>query len=286
MIAKIIVCDADRAAAVGQLRRALGDTAVLGIATNRDFLARIAAQPEFAHAAIDTGFIERHRAVLIPSRAPAPDAVLAISALSRLQAREAVAKAVAARSTDPYSPWARADGWRLNGPGAQDILLRDGPQERRVVASAQGGEWLLRIGERSLRATGEQRPDGGFSFLIDGVRRKIKLLEHGPETVVLLDGESWRLVEVDPLAAHAGEDPSAGRLTAPMPGRVIQLMVEPGSRIQRGQPLMVIEAMKMEHTVSAPADGVVEAVRFAAGDTVEEGAELITLAGPEKQMPA
>jgi 3-methylcrotonyl-CoA carboxylase alpha subunit len=70
-----------------------------------------------------------------------------------------------------------------------------------------------------------------------------------------------------------------------MPGRVIQLMVEPGSRIQRGQPLMVIEAMKMEHTVTAPADGVVEAVRFAAGDTVEEGAELITLAGPEKQTP-
>jgi 3-methylcrotonyl-CoA carboxylase alpha subunit len=137
---------------------------------------------------------------------------------------------------------------------------------------------LLWIAERSIRGVGERQPDGGFSFLIDGVRRKIELLEHGPETVVLLDGESWRLVEVDPLAAHAGEDPTAGRLTAPMPGRVIQLMVEPGSRIQRGQPLMLIEAMKMEHTVSAPADGVVEAVRYGPGDLVEEGAELIALA--------
>ena len=99
---------------------------------------------------------------------------------------------------------------------------------------------------------------------------------------MFLDGESWRLVEVDPLAAGAGEDPTAGRLTAPMPGRVTQLMVEPGTSVRRGQPLIVIEAMKMEHTVTAPADGVVGAVRFALGDLVEEGAELMALA-PEHQ---
>ena len=83
--------------------------------------------------------------------------------------------------------------------------------------------------------------------------------------------------EIDPLAARAGEDPTAGRLTAPMPGRVTQLMVEPGTSVRRGEPLMIIEAMKMEHTVTAPADGIVEAVRFAAGELVEEGAELIAL---------
>jgi 3-methylcrotonyl-CoA carboxylase alpha subunit len=101
---------------------------------------------------------------------------------------------------------------------------------------------------------------------------------------VFLDGESWRLSEIDPLAARAGEDPTAGRLTAPMPGRVTQLMVEPGTSVRRGQPLIVIEAMKMEHTVTAPTDGVVEAVRFAPGDLVEEGAELIALT-PEHQEP-
>jgi 3-methylcrotonyl-CoA carboxylase alpha subunit len=101
---------------------------------------------------------------------------------------------------------------------------------------------------------------------------------------VFLDGESWRLTEIDPLAARASEDPTAGRLTAPMPGRVTQLMVEPGTSVRRGQPLIVIEAMKMEHTVTAPADGVVETVRFAPGDLVEEGAELIALA-PERQEP-
>ena len=121
--------------------------------------------------------------------------------------------------------------------------------------------------------------------MLDGVRRKLTVLTHGSEAAVFLDGESWRLTEVDPLAARAGEDPTAGRLTAPMPGRVMQLMVAPGTNVRRGQPLIVIEAMKMEHTVTAPADGVVEAVRFAPGDLVEEGAELITLApeGREQQ---
>ena len=90
-----------------------------------------------------------------------------------------------------------------------------------------------------------------------------------------------KLVEIDPLAPKGGEDPSAGRLTAPMPGRVTQLMVEPGSHVRRGEPLMIIEAMKMEHTVAAPVDGVVEEVRFAVGDLVDEGAELIALARPE-----
>ncbi|HMD63313.1 MAG TPA: acetyl/propionyl/methylcrotonyl-CoA carboxylase subunit alpha [Stellaceae bacterium] len=286
MIAKIIVWGEDRSAALGRLRRALAETAALGVVTNRDFLARVAAHPEFAAAAVDTGFIERHRATLMPPRRPAPGTALAVVAIARLRAREATAKAAAARSGDPYSPWGRVDGWRLNGLGHQEILLRDGAEERRVVASARAGEWLLRIGEQSINAGLGRRSDGSRSVVLDGVRTQIRVLDHGFETAVFLASESWRLIEIDPLALHSDEDPSADRLTAPMPGRVTQLMVEPGSRIQRGQPLMVIEAMKMEHTVTAPADGVVEAVRFAAGDIVEEGAELITLAAPASQRPA
>jgi 3-methylcrotonyl-CoA carboxylase alpha subunit len=139
---------------------------------------------------------------------------------------------------------------------------------------------LLEIGEQQVVASAEQRADATLSIVLDGVRRHITVLDHALETAVFLDGESWRLVEIDPLVPRAGEDPAAGRLTAPMPGRVTHLMVEPGSRVRRGEPLMIIEAMKMEHTVAAPADGVVTAVRFAVGDLVEEGAELIALAAP------
>jgi 3-methylcrotonyl-CoA carboxylase alpha subunit len=283
MIAKIIVWGEDRAAALAGLRRALAETAVLGLVTNRDFLAQIAAHPKFSSAETDTGFIGRHAATLLPGPKCAPDAALVVAALSRLMLRKAAAKEAAARLGDPFSPWFRVDGWRLNGIARQDIILRDGTDERKVAASARADDWLLEIDDRLVVAAAEWQPEGIFSVAFDGVRRRAHVLDHGSDISVLLDGETWRLVEIDPLAPRADEDPTAGRLTAPMPGRVTQLLVEPGSKVRRGEPLMIIEAMKMEHTVAAPAEGVVEAVRFAVGDLVEEGAELIALAAPEPQ---
>ncbi len=277
MIAKIIVWGADRPAAVGRLRRALADTAVLGVVTNLGFLARAAAHPQFVSGDIDTGFIERHRPALLPPLRPAPDAALAAAAIARLQARGAAASAAAAGSGDPFSPWARTDGWRLGGTACQEVILRDGAEEHLVAARREPSGWLLRLGDRELVARGEQWPAGTLAIVLDGVRRHLTVLDHGPETAVFIDGESWHFIELDPLASASGEDPTAGRLTAPMPGRVIRLMTEVGNTVRRGEPLMIIEAMKMEHTVAAPADGVVEAIEFAVGDLVEEGAELISL---------
>jgi 3-methylcrotonyl-CoA carboxylase alpha subunit len=282
MIAKIIAWGEDRPAALARLRRALAETAVLGVATNLGFLAQILAHPDFAAGEVDTAFVERHRADVIPLRRAAPDAVLAAAALSRLLAREAAAKAAAARSADGFSPWARIDGWRIKGRGHHEVLFRDGAEERRVIATAQAGDWMLDIDERRIVAAAEFGSDGLLAVVLDGVYRHMAVLDHGPEIGVFLEGESWRLVEVDPLAAHAGDDPTAGRLTAPMPGRITQLIIGPGMEVERGQPLMIIEAMKMEHTVTAPADGVVEAVRFAVGDQVEEGAELIAFTAAQQ----
>jgi len=283
MIAKIIASGEDRPAALAVLRRALAETAVLGVVTNRDFLGRIAAHPSFSSAETDTGFIDRHAVTLMPGPKRAPDAALVVAALSRLMSRKAAAKEAAARFGDPFSPWFRVNGWRLNGVARQEIILCDGAGERKVAASAWADDWLLEVDDRTVVAAAEWRPDEVFSVVLDDVRHRAHVLDHGSETAVLLDGESWRLVEIDPLALRTSEDPTAGRLTAPMPGRVIQLLVEPGNNVRRGEPLMIIEAMKMEHTVAAPADGVIEAVRFAIGDLVEEGAELIALATPEPQ---
>ena len=280
MIAKIIVRGEDRPAAIGRLRRALAETAVLGVSTNLGFLARLAAEPDFAAGAVDTGFIERHRTSLVPPRRAAPDEALAAAALYRLLARGAAVTAVAAGTRDPYSPWASSEGWRLGEASRQELVFRDGTEERTVKAGTRRPGWLLRLGERGVVVRGRVQPDGTFDVALDGVRRRVTVLEHGLQTAVFIDGDSWRLTEIDPLAARAGEDPAAGKLTAPMPGRVARLLVAAGSEVRRGQPLMIIEAMKMEHTITAPADGTVERVRFAAGDLVEEGVELITLAEP------
>jgi 3-methylcrotonyl-CoA carboxylase alpha subunit len=277
MIAKIVTWGEDRPTALNRLRRALAETAVLGVSTNLGFLARIAAHPKFAAAAVDTGFIARHRDVLLSDPPAAPGMALAAAALARLVRLNAATQAAAAVSGDPNSPWASIGGWRLNEEPYLELNFHDGPEERTVIAKAGVRSWLLQIGEKMVRGSAECRPDGALSIILEGVHGRVTALASGPEVMVLLAGEHWRLVEIDPLATHEGEDPAAGRLTAPMPGRVTQLMVGVGDNVRRGEPLMIIEAMKMEHTVAAPADGTVAAVRFFVGDLVEEGAELISL---------
>jgi 3-methylcrotonyl-CoA carboxylase alpha subunit len=184
MIAKIIAWGEDRAVAVRRLRRALAETAVLGVGTNRDFLARVAAHPEFVSGTVDTGFIERHRAALVPSRRLAPDTALAAAALFLLLAREDAARAVCSRSGDRFSPWARVDGWRPSGRSHQELIFRDGTEERLVCATHQAGSWLLQFDDRAILGQGERRADAPLSIVLDGVQRQITVLEHGAETTV------------------------------------------------------------------------------------------------------
>ena len=130
-------------------------------------------------------------------------------------------------------------------------------------------------------AAAEPLPRQRLAVVLDGIRTVMRLIADDAGVTVFAGGESWRLEEIDPLAPPEDADMAAGRLTAPMPGRVAQLLVAPGDRVRRGQPVMVVEAMKMEHTIAAPRDGVVAAVHYRAGDLVEEGALLLALAEPD-----
>jgi 3-methylcrotonyl-CoA carboxylase alpha subunit len=282
LIAKLIAWGEDREAARARLQRALADTAILGVATNLGFLNRVIGDPDFAAAEIDTGFIDRRRDALLPPAQPVPDLVLAAAALSRLLGQAEVRPAAA----DRFTPWARLDGWRLNGAAApQTLVFRHAGEELTLTAIADGAGWRLRLGERDCRATAERRPDGRLAVTLDGRTLPLRVLEHDAELAVFIGGDSWHLTTVDPLLPPPDADAGAGQLTAPMPGRVIQLLVAPGEAVRRGQPMMVIEAMKMEHTIAAPRDGVVAAVHYRAGDPVEEGAELIALAQGAEVKP-
>jgi 3-methylcrotonyl-CoA carboxylase alpha subunit len=280
LIAKIIVRGRDRAAALTRLSRALAATAILGPATNLGFLRRVAAHPTFRAGPVDTGFIERERALLLPAPTPPSDAALMAAALALLQARDAAAHRRAALSGDRFSPWARNDGWRLGSASPQHLVFRCGAQEYAVAATRDGEEWVLAIGERTYRAATEPQADGRFAVVLNDARVTAIVLMREAELDATIAGESWRFAEIDPLAPPAGADSAAGRLTAPMPGRVVQVLAAAGEAVKRGQPLMVIEAMKMEHTIAAPRDGIVAAVHFAAGDPIEEGAELVALTAP------
>ncbi len=276
MIAKIVVWGEDRAAAVGRLRRALAATAVLGPATNLGFLARVAAHPAFAEGAIDTGFIERHRAALLARPSEVPAAAIAAAALHRLAARASAARA-AQTAADRFSPWAENSGWRLGEPAAQELVLSAAGRSYRLAARRCGPGWQLEGVRGMFAAALTLADDGACRVTIDGVGRSLVVLDEGDALAVSLDGETWVMHEIDALAPPAGEELGGGKLTAPMPGKVTSVLVSRGSRVARGDPLIVVEAMKMEHTIRAPVAGIVAAIRYAAGDLVEEGAELVAL---------
>jgi 3-methylcrotonyl-CoA carboxylase alpha subunit len=284
MIAKLIVWDSDRARAVQRLRRALAEYEIVGVSTNLAFLAAIAAHPAFGAGDLDTGFIGRHNAALFPPPHPAAAEVLAAAGLRVLLDRQAAVDAAAAASGDPWSPWNLAHSWRLNGDGYQDLLFRDGESMLSLRALPQPGGWFrLELAERSLALSGGTDSSGALRFTLDGVKHSARVLRHDNDLVILSDGVEHRLTLIDPLAAQHTEMTGAERLSAPMPGRIIQVLTSAGAEIRRGAALLVLEAMKMEHTITAPQDGTVESVRYAVGDLVEEGAELIVFAAPEER---
>jgi 3-methylcrotonyl-CoA carboxylase alpha subunit len=279
MIAKLIAWGGDREQARRRLRRALLETRIAGVRTNRAFLARLLATPSFAGGAVHTGLIEEERAALLPPSEPADDVALAAATLHLiLEGRAAVARR-AASSDDPHSPWHACDGWRLNLEAYEQYHFRDG--ERRVTVTAH-----YRRDGLVLDLPGGSRPvdgaatEAGLRLALDGLQRPVEIERDGHALSVTVDGVTSSLAVEDPLAATAAETAGPGRLTAPMPGKVVAVAVSVGDAVRRGERLIVLEAMKMEHSIAAPADGIVAELRYAPGDLVEEGAELVRLEEP------
>ena len=273
MIAKLIVWDRDRPAAVRRLTRALLEYEVVGVQTNLGLLRRIAAHPAFGAAELDTGFIGRHGAALLPDLAPAPPIALAAVALDVLKRRAEATATAAARSHDPFSPWNLATAWRMNGDGYQDLLLAEGDVTHAVRAHPRtDGSVRLDLPGGSVEAHGAT---------VAGVHRAVPVIRDGNVLTVILDGTNYALTLVDPLAPALMDMAGGDRLMAPMPGRVIDVLVKPGDSVARGDVLLVLEAMKVQMRLSAPRAGVVDTVRAAAGDLVDDGAELVSFVAAE-----
>ncbi|CUW41809.1 Acetyl/propionyl-CoA carboxylase, alpha chain [Magnetospirillum sp. XM-1] len=275
MIAKLIVWDEDRDSALRRLRRALADYQVAGVTTNVSFLGAIAAHPAFGALEIDTGFIERYRADLLPPPAPVPALGLAFASLALLLWREEDGRHAAATSGDPHSPWHQTNGWRLNDDNHHDFRFVDAGEERRVTVHFVADGWSLDLPGQTLPARRATLSGTTLTAEIGGERRTASVVRAGFELTVLHDGHVWKIKLDDPSATAAEREGGDGRLAAPMPGTVVQVLVKPGDAVAAGQPLIVVEAMKMEHAIKAPAEGVVAAIHFKVGDAVAEGTELL-----------
>ena len=277
MIAKLIVWGADRKQALARMRRALAQYRVVGVSNNINFLSRLVALPSFANAELDTGLIEREHGLLFPPEEEVPDEVWLVAALAELlhEQREVNAKITA----DRHSPWRALDGWRLNGRAERKLALRlqEALQEVKVIVVP--GAYQLSLNGRSVRASGTLGRGGAVHAQLDDCRVNAAVVITGERRHVFYRGHSWPLALVDTLYVGGEGDDVEGGLRAPMPGKVVTLMAEPGAIVAKGTPLLVLEAMKMEHTIVAPRKGKVIRFHVAAGDQVADGAELVEFEG-------
>jgi 3-methylcrotonyl-CoA carboxylase alpha subunit len=270
MIAKLIVWGESREQALARLDQALAETHILGLQTNVAFLRRVVNSRAFSTADLDTALIERERAALFD----APGLPLEVAAAGVIA--HALAAEAALESSDP---WSRRDGWRMHGGARRRFELEVGGEQRAVtLVREHDGVMQMGIGDARwpirVQSLGAQRHD-----VVLGERRlQLTVYAVGEQLGVFSAQGSALLREIDPIA-HAGEAAGeAGRLTAPMPGKLVACLVKAGEAVKRGQPLAVMEAMKMEHTISAPRDGLVAEWLYGPGDQVSEGGELLRLA--------
>ncbi|WPG37137.1 acetyl/propionyl/methylcrotonyl-CoA carboxylase subunit alpha [Variovorax sp. EBFNA2] len=270
MIAKLIVHGSTRAEALARLDAALAQVQIVGVSTNVQFLRGILATESFSKANLDTALIERERAVLF-DREPLGLPLAAAAAITRTLVTEA--------PVGVPDPFERRDGWRAHGEYKRrfDFEFR-GAEHSALLTYRRDGGLNLEVGGVNGPLTVGRFPSGEFELEFVGTRQTLDVHLDGATAHVFAAKGATRLTAIDRLA-HAGDTQSeGGRLTAPMPGKVVSFAVKAGDKVSRGQPLAVMEAMKMEHTIAAPADGTVEELMFSPGEQVAEGDELLRMA--------
>jgi 3-methylcrotonyl-CoA carboxylase alpha subunit len=258
------------------------------VATNLGFLYRLVNHEDFCRGALDTGLIERGRAELLP-QAAAPDTRTLALAIAAILDQE--------QHSMPDDPWRALGAWRLNAHAHRRFLFarEEAPETVYAVAlsAREPGQWLIEEAHPqthpqthhqahhqarlSYRCEGEQ-----ITLSLDGVACTGDVIRLGDQFTVSASHETTTLRLIDVREQAKSQDSEGGRLTAPMPGKVVALLVGPGSAVTRGAPLLIMEAMKMEHTIAAPSDGIVAEILYAVGDQVDDGAQLLVFQAPAK----
>ena len=276
MIAKLIVWDTSRPQALQRMREALAQCEIAGPKSNIAFLERLVRHPGIVEGTIDTGYLDRHLDEFVTGHAAPAGRTLLAAATAALLHDEA---AVPAAPADPYSPWARADGWCIGHPGKRPVALTHGDERFEIEAHGHGGDYRLRHGETDCAVEGARLDGNQLNARFDG--EALRLPMRADAHRVLLhdaDGRRWRF---DRAAAYAwaSKDATGGnQIVAPMPGRIVLVKAKPGDAVEEGQELLVMEAMKMELALKAPRAGTIESISAAQGEFVEADTVLVRFA--------
>ena len=273
MLAKVVAWGPDRPAALRRLQQALSSTVVLGPATNIGFLGRLLADPDVQSGALDTGLVERR--LDAASGGPVPDEVFAAAALlDGLRRRSALP----ASRPGGAGPWDLADGWRAGSPATERSRWSGGGRE--VEVALIRGEAHV-DGEALGPAVARPAAGGRLEVAVGATLVRYAWAAAGDDVWLARGGETWRLRRLVTGLVHSGPARAAGgEVCSPMPGTVVSVAVSAGEPVEAGQPLVTVEAMKMEHVVAAASDGEVAEVLVRVGDPVKLDQPLILLAAP------
>jgi 3-methylcrotonyl-CoA carboxylase alpha subunit len=273
MVAKLIVHGATREEALARLDDALAQTRIVGLSTNVQFLRHVVRSPSFAKANLDTALIQREEALLFRQEPVGLPMAAAAAVAKQLLDEKAL------EGADPFS---RRDGWRSHGVVQRRFAFEfHGAPATAVLTYGHDGALHLALVDGDVQVAGPlvfAETAQGIAVQFEGQRMTAAVYAQGELDHVFTARGATQILSID-LLAHAGEaQAEGGRLTAPMPGKVVSFAVKAGDKVSKGQPLAVMEAMKMEHTIAAPADGTVQELLYAPGDQVSEGAELLKIA--------
>jgi 3-methylcrotonyl-CoA carboxylase alpha subunit len=277
MVAKLIVHGATREQALARMDAALAQTHIVGLTTNVQFLRHVVTSPSFARAQLDTALIPRESALLFKQEKVGLQMATAAMVAQTLVSESALA--TKADASGWIDPWAQRDGWRSHGASHRDFMLEfHGEPHTALFTRLHGGALQLTVDGNTAALQYTLLAGGALDVRYGDLRSTVSIYKNGEITHVFNAQGATQIVAIDALA-HAGDTHAeVGRLTAPMPGKVVSFAVKAGDVVKKGQALAVMEAMKMEHTIAAPADGTVAELLFAPGDQVTEGAELLKLA--------
>ena len=268
MVAKLIVHGKTREEALARLDAALAQTHIVGLSTNVQFLRHVVASPSFTNADLDTALIPREADVLFKQERVGREMAVACSIAHTLLTEKAL------EGDDPFS---RRDGWRSHGHMRRPFEFEfQGESVNAELTCLHDGALLLSVAQASGPLVFRQ---AGQAIDVQFAKQRLtaNIYTNGAVVHVFSALGATQIIVID-ILEHAGEvHAEGGRLTAPMPGKVVSFAIKAGDLVKKGQPLAVMEAMKMEHTIAAPADGTVIELMYAPGDQVAEGEELLKI---------
>ena len=290
MIAKLIVWDENREKALQRLAKALREYRIDGVTTNIEFLYNVATTNAFIEATIDTGFIEKNQHAIFNRSQQNSDnnkllQQLATAALYQVLSLANQAKLKAQKSQDPFSPWHLTNAWRSNEAPTQQIILAHRDQKYHVnltqVNAAEPGAYTVTVyAEHTITTSFDCQAaltNDTITVTLDGYRQQSVVASNSHNICLYQECGSVNVKLITPDLGDKRDTTDQGGLTAPMNGTMVSVLVSVGELVQKDQPLLIMEAMKMEHTIKAPFDGVIGKIYFNPGDMVNGGTELLAL---------